>query len=88
MAREADQRAGQLDGQAQAPVPRVQVQFGDMIVGDLLLSFAGAKLASLPDLVATLGEERVGKPTPLRLLRGGAPLELSLTPGARAASCC
>lgn len=59
-----------------------------VIVGDLLLSFAGAKLARLPDLVATLGEERVGKPTPLRLLRGGAPLELSLTPGARAASCC
>lgn len=59
-----------------------------VIVGDLLLSFAGQPLGRLPDLVSALTEDRIGQPNALRLLRGGEPRELTLTPGGRAASCC
>lgn len=59
-----------------------------VIVGDVLLSIEGAPVARLPELLAQLGEDRVGRSVSLRLLRGGEPREIPVTLGARAANRC
>jgi S1-C subfamily serine protease len=51
-------------------------------IGDVLLSLEGTPLASIPDLAAALAN-RSDQPTRLVLARGGASVELSVTPGAR-----
>lgn len=53
-----------------------------VLIGDVLLSLEGTPLASIPDLAAALSN-RSDQPTRLVLARGGARLELSVTPGAR-----
>ena len=53
-----------------------------ILIGDLLVSVAGAPLAEPTDLLAALGGK---EPIELRLVRGGAPLTVSLTPGDRPA---
>jgi len=54
-----------------------------LLVGDVLLSAAGAALATAEDLLAVLGPERVGQVLSLRVLRGGGPLDATVTVGAR-----
>ncbi len=53
-----------------------------VLLGDVLLSLEGTPLGSIPDLAAALSN-RSEQPTRLVLARGGARVELSVTPGAR-----
>ncbi|MEI9940863.1 MAG: trypsin-like peptidase domain-containing protein [Pseudomonadota bacterium] len=79
VAESAGQRVGlvvtalQPDGPAEA---------AGLLLGDVLLSLAGEQLESIADLQAAL-EERASRAVPLRLLRGGAAQELSVTPSTR-----
>ena len=54
-----------------------------LFVGDLLLSLDGVRLASPEDLLDLLVGDRVGRPLILRVLRGGAPVDVSVTAGQR-----
>ena len=50
-----------------------------LLVGDLLLSLDGHPLTTTDDLFDLLVGERVGRPVTLRLLRGDAPLDVTVT---------
>ena len=52
---------------------------GGVIVGDVMLELDGHPLASPEDLLELLQGERVGRPVTLRILRGGAPLDVAVT---------
>jgi S1-C subfamily serine protease len=54
-----------------------------VIVGDVLLAFDGQSIESPEALMDLLVGDRVGKTTTLRVLRGGSPLELTVTVGER-----
>lgn len=54
-----------------------------LLVGDVLLSLDGHALTTTDDLFDLLLGERVGRPVTLRVLRGGAPLDVSVTIGER-----
>jgi S1-C subfamily serine protease len=63
---------------ASAPAEKAGVMIGDVIV-----AIDGTAVADAGDLQAALEPERVGKPVRVRLVRGGAPAELSITVGER-----
>ena len=52
---------------------------GGVIVGDVILELDGHSLASPEDLLDLLQGERVGRSVTLRILRGGAPLDVAVT---------
>ena len=52
---------------------------GGVIVGDVMLELDGHPLASPEDLLDLLQGEKVGRPVTLRILRGGAPLDVVVT---------
>ena len=54
-----------------------------LLVGDLLLSLDGLELASPEDLLDLLVGDRVGRPLTLRVLRGGAAIDVSITAAER-----
>lgn len=54
-----------------------------LTIGDVLVSMGGKAVADTDDLQALLGPESVGKPTPLTVLRGGEPKDLTVTVGER-----
>lgn len=54
-----------------------------LFIGDVLVSLGGATLTETDDLHAQLGGERIGQPTPVTVLRGGEPLDLTVTIGER-----
>jgi S1-C subfamily serine protease len=54
-----------------------------LLVGDVLVSLDGSTLASPEDLLDLLAGERVGRPLVLRVLRGGAPVDVSITAAER-----
>lgn len=54
-----------------------------LLLGDALLSLAGAPLAHAGDLLGLLEEERIGQSVPVRLVRAGEVRELPVTVGAR-----
>jgi S1-C subfamily serine protease len=54
-----------------------------LLLGDVLLSLGGEKVAHLSDLLPLLEEERIGAALPARVLRAGGLLDLSVTVGAR-----
>jgi S1-C subfamily serine protease len=54
-----------------------------MLVGDVLVSLDGVALASPEDLLDLLVGDRVGRPLTLRVLRGGRPADVSVTPAER-----
>lgn len=54
-----------------------------LLVGDLLVSLDGVRLSSPEDLLDLLIGERVGRPLTLRVLRGGAAVDVSVTAGER-----
>jgi len=56
-----------------------------VIVGDVILDLDGQPLASPDDLLDLLRDKRADRPVTLRLLRGGAPLDLAVTPEERPA---
>jgi S1-C subfamily serine protease len=55
-----------------------------LTLGDVLVALGGEPTRDTGELRDLLGPERVGQPTTARIIRGGAPLELSVTIGERA----
>lgn len=54
-----------------------------VLVGDVILAFDGQPIASPEELLDALTGDRVGRDVAVRVLRGGAPRELSVTVGER-----
>ena len=54
-----------------------------LLVGDLLVSLDGVALGSPEDLLDLLVGDRVGRPVVMKVLRGGAPVDVSVTAGER-----
>lgn len=54
-----------------------------LLVGDVLVSLDGVTLSSPEDLLDLLVGDRVGRPVALGVLRGGSPVEMSVTAGER-----
>jgi S1-C subfamily serine protease len=52
-----------------------------LLVGDLLTDFDGQPIESPEDLLDALIGDRVGRQVELRVIRGGAPRQLSVTVG-------
>lgn len=48
--------------------------------GDLLIDFGGTPIGSVDDLVRLLTDSTIGRPTPVRILRHGAPRRLVVVP--------
>lgn len=55
-----------------------------IVIGDILIALAGHPVTRLEDVHAQLHGEAIGKPLPLKLLRGGAIQELNIVVGERA----
>jgi len=79
LAESVGQRAGLV---VTGLAPNGPAEGAGLLLGDVLLALDGERLESIADLQAAL-EERANRALALRLLRAGAALELSLTPGAR-----
>lgn len=56
---------------------------GGLLLGDILVAFAGQPLRDTDDLLALLGPERIGTPQPVTVVRGGEPRTLTVTVGER-----
>jgi S1-C subfamily serine protease len=56
---------------------------GGLMVGDIIVGFAGAPLSDPDELLTRLTGEVVGKPTPVEVLRGGQLQEITVTIGDR-----
>ena len=54
-----------------------------LLVGDVLVALDSVTLASPEDLVDLLAGDRVGRPLTMRVLRGGSPVDVQVTPGER-----
>jgi serine protease Do len=54
-----------------------------IVIGDILLSLGGRQIAHLDDLQSSLRHEAIGKPVAVKLIRGGAVVETSITIGER-----
>jgi S1-C subfamily serine protease len=54
-----------------------------VLVGDLIVALEGAPIRDTEDVQRALGPERVGKGVKASILRGGNPIELSITVGER-----
>ena len=54
-----------------------------LLLGDIVVALAGTPTADTEALQSVLGPELAGEPTTLRILRGGEPRELTITPGER-----
>jgi S1-C subfamily serine protease len=54
-----------------------------LILGDVLTEVAGERIRDAAQVLARLGSEQVDKPLEVRVLRGGQPLTLQVTPGPR-----
>jgi S1-C subfamily serine protease len=54
-------------------------------IGDVVIAFGGTPVSDPAELLSLLSGDRVGTTSTLRVLRGGAPLDLTLTVGERTA---
>ena len=54
-----------------------------LLVGDVLVALDSVTLASPEDLVDLLAGDRVGRALTMRVLRGGSPVDVQVTPGER-----
>ena len=54
-----------------------------LLLGDVLVAFGGESVRDPSELRDLLGPERVGQATALRVIRGGEPLDLTVTVGER-----
>jgi len=54
-----------------------------LLLGDIVLAIGGRAIEDGEALQMALGPDAVGKPTPVRLIRGGHVLEVSVTPAER-----
>jgi serine protease DegQ len=58
-------------------------QKGGLIVGDILTGLAGQPVSDHDELLSQLSTALVGKPTPVAILRGGSPMEVTVIVGER-----
>jgi serine protease DegQ len=56
---------------------------GGLIVGDILATLDGQPIEDTDDLLVLLAGDRVGRPVPVRLVRGGELAEIEITVGER-----
>jgi serine protease DegQ len=56
---------------------------GGLMVGDILATLEGQPVEDTDDLLALLAGDRVGRPVPVRLVRGGELAEIEITVGER-----
>ncbi|MBX5493107.1 MAG: trypsin-like peptidase domain-containing protein [Chloroflexi bacterium] len=63
--------------------PTSPAERGGVLLGDILIAFAGHPLRDTDDLLALLGPERVGTAQPLTVVRGGEPRSLTVIVGER-----
>jgi len=56
---------------------------GGILVGDLIIEFDGHPVESPLDLLDLLQGDRIGRPAPIKVLRGGAVADLAVTVGRR-----
>jgi len=54
-----------------------------LFVGDILVSFDGQPVGGVDALMALLGAERIGRPVPVRLVRGGQTQDITVEVGER-----
>jgi S1-C subfamily serine protease len=54
-------------------------------LGDIVIAFDGGAVSEPTDLLAALTGDRIGKPVAVRVLRGGTPVDISITVGERPA---
>jgi S1-C subfamily serine protease len=66
--------------------PDGPAEAGGVLIGDLVLALDQQRVGSTDDLLALLTGERVGRAVPLRVLRGGAIRDVTVTVGERRAS--
>ena len=62
-----------------AVTPESPAEAAGLLVGDLLLEFDGHAVRSADELLELLSAERIGHSVPIRVLRGAAPLDLTIT---------
>jgi len=62
-----------------AVTPQSPAEGAGLLVADLLLDFDGRPIRSAEDLLELLTAERIGHPVPIRVRRGAAPLDLTIT---------
>jgi len=74
------QESGLLVVSVEAGSPAEQA---GVLIGDVVVSFAGQPVQAPDDLQALLVTTAIGSPVNLGLIRGGAPTELTITPGER-----
>ena len=56
---------------------------GGLIVGDILATLDGQSVEDTDDLLVLLAGERVGRPVPVKVVRGGELTEIDITVGER-----
>ena len=69
-----------------AVTPSSPADAAGVLIGDVILALDDRPIASTDDLLGLLSEERIGRQTPLRVLRGGGVRALTVTIGERPAS--
>jgi len=62
-----------------AVTPKSPAEAAGVLVGDLLLDFDGRPIRSAEELLELLTAERIDHPVPIRVQRGAAPVELTIT---------
>ena len=67
-----------------AVTPESPAEAAGLLVGDLLLDFDGRPIRSADELLELLTAERIGHLVPIRIRRGAAPLDLTITVRERA----
>lgn len=79
-AKSAGQESALLVAKVQPGTPAEQ---GGLLIGDLIIGLGGQPVRDSDALQAALGPETVGKPTPVRIIRGGELREVMVTVGER-----
>ena len=62
-----------------AVTPKSPAEAAGVLVGDLLLDFDGRPVRSAEELLELLTAERIDHPVPIRVRRGAAPVDLTIT---------
>jgi S1-C subfamily serine protease len=78
LAAQLGQETGLLLGSVEAGSP---AERSDLFMGDTIVAFDGLPVRHLDDLLALLSGDRVGKTVPVRIVRGGQVMEVSVMVG-------
>lgn len=78
LAKQLSQETGLLLGSVEPGSP---AERGGLFMGDTIVGLAGQPVRQLDDLLTLLSSDRVGQAVPVRIIRGGQVLELSVVVG-------